>query len=134
MPRDWRKWMAPSPSSMSAAATPFIPLGFRHEGGVLRYLPMVTQELQLECLFPADDETEMRHRDWIADAISARTNQYEQRVAAIQPFILLRHSNGNVCALRRTVAMHTPLPYSFLLNWRMNYSRDKFSSEFRNPK
>ncbi|QGZ66643.1 helix-turn-helix domain-containing protein [Paraburkholderia acidisoli] len=84
VPRDWRNWQAPA-SSSSAAAMPFVPLGFRHEGTVLRYFSMVTtvgapqnasaQELRLECLFPADDETETRHREWLADTIKPATNQ-----------------------------------------------------------
>jgi hypothetical protein len=48
-----------------------IPISFEKNGIVLRYFSMVTtvgtptavaaQELRVECLFPADDETERRH-------------------------------------------------------------------------
>jgi transcriptional regulator with XRE-family HTH domain len=68
VPRDWKAVGAPA----AAAATPVIPLGFVSDGVVLRYFSMVTsvgtpqsvaaQELRLECMFPADDETEARHQ------------------------------------------------------------------------
>jgi hypothetical protein len=48
-----------------------VPMGFVHDGAVLNYFSMITtvgtpltvaaQELRIECLFPADDETEARH-------------------------------------------------------------------------
>ncbi|GJH27344.1 helix-turn-helix domain-containing protein [Caballeronia novacaledonica] len=68
VPRDWN-----SHHGRSAAPTmPVIPIGFVSEGAVLRYFSMVTtvgapqnvatQELRLECMFPADDETEARHQ------------------------------------------------------------------------
>jgi len=70
-PRDWKTTPMPS----AAAAMPVIPLGFVHEGVVLRYFSLVTsvgapqnvaaQELRLECMFPADEETEARHRQLI---------------------------------------------------------------------
>jgi hypothetical protein len=51
-------------------------MGFMSHGVVLRYFSMVTtvgapqnvmaQELRLECMFPADDETEARHRQLLA--------------------------------------------------------------------
>ncbi|MBE7211469.1 MAG: transcriptional regulator, partial [Gluconacetobacter diazotrophicus] len=54
-----------------AAALPMIPIRFRKDGQVLSYFSMVAtvgtpgtvtaQELRLECMFPADDETEARH-------------------------------------------------------------------------
>ncbi|PMS17059.1 transcriptional regulator [Trinickia dabaoshanensis] len=68
VPRDWKTHHAPP----AAPTMPVIPLDFISEGGVLRYFSMVTtvgaprsvvaQELRLECMFPADDETEARHR------------------------------------------------------------------------
>ena len=71
-PRDWKTHHGPS----AAPTMPVIPLGFVHDGIVLRYFSMVTtvgapqnaaaQELRLECMFPADDETEARHRDLLA--------------------------------------------------------------------
>ncbi|QYD73528.1 helix-turn-helix transcriptional regulator [Paraburkholderia edwinii] len=79
VPRDWRTWNAPA----AAAAMPMIPLGFVSDGVVLRYFSMVTsvgapqnvaaQELRLECMFPADEETEARHQDLLAaHALAAR--------------------------------------------------------------
>jgi transcriptional regulator with XRE-family HTH domain len=68
VPRDWRTHHG----STTAATMPVIPLGFVNDGVVLRYFSMVTsvgtpqtvaaQELRLECMFPADDETEALHR------------------------------------------------------------------------
>ena len=72
MPRDWKTWNP----SLTAPAMPVIPLGFVRDGAVLRYFSMVTsvgapqnvaaQELRLECMFPADEETEARHQDLLA--------------------------------------------------------------------
>lgn len=71
VPRDWK---AHAPSA--TPTMPVIPLGFAREGVVLRYFSMVTsvgtpqtvaaQELRLECMFPADDATEARHRQLLA--------------------------------------------------------------------
>ncbi|WP_206952447.1 helix-turn-helix domain-containing protein [Trinickia acidisoli] len=68
VPHDWKAHPVPS----GAATMPVIPLGFVSEGVVLRYFSMITtvgapqnvaaQELRLECMFPADDETEVRHQ------------------------------------------------------------------------
>jgi hypothetical protein len=67
VPSDWKAHHAPT----ATPTMPVIPMGFVSEGGVLRYFSMVTsvgtpqtvaaQELRLECMFPADDETEARH-------------------------------------------------------------------------
>ena len=67
-PRDWNT----SPAPAAAPSLPVIPIGFVHEGVVLRYFSLVTtvgtpqsaaaQELRMECMFPADDATEARHR------------------------------------------------------------------------
>lgn len=72
VPRDWKTHHGPS----TTPTLPFIPIGFVNEGVVLRYFSMVTlvgapqnvvaQELRLECMFPADDETEARHRQLLA--------------------------------------------------------------------
>jgi transcriptional regulator with XRE-family HTH domain len=72
VPRDWKAHHAPS----AAPTMPVIPLGFVSEGVVLNYFSMVTsvgtpqtiaaQELRLECMFPADDATEARHRELLA--------------------------------------------------------------------
>lgn len=63
----------------SAAAMPVIPIGFVKNGYVMKYFSMVAtvgtpqtiaaQELRLECMFPADDETEARHLEML-DAAS----------------------------------------------------------------
>jgi transcriptional regulator with XRE-family HTH domain len=55
---------------------PFVPMSFAHEGRVLNYFSMITtvgtpqtiaaEELRVECLFPADDETEARHLELMA--------------------------------------------------------------------
>lgn len=54
---------------------PMIPIGFRKGGTVLRYFSMVTsvgapqsvaaQELRIESMFPADEETERLHGEWM---------------------------------------------------------------------
>ena len=72
VPHDWKAHHGPS----AAPTIPVIPIGFVSEGTVLRYFSMVTivgapqnvvaQELRLECMFPADDETEARHRQLLA--------------------------------------------------------------------
>ncbi|MFB9126133.1 XRE family transcriptional regulator [Paraburkholderia dipogonis] len=59
----------------SAAAMPVIPIGFVKNGYVMKYFSMVAtvgtpqtiaaQELRLECMFPADDETEARHLEML---------------------------------------------------------------------
>jgi len=72
VPLDWKTHHGPS----AAPTMPVIPLGFVSEGVVLRYFSLVTtvgtpqnvaaQELRLECMFPADDDTEARHRQLLA--------------------------------------------------------------------
>jgi transcriptional regulator with XRE-family HTH domain len=62
-------------SATAAAAMPVIPIGFVKDGHVLRYFSMVAsvgtpqtvaaQELRIECMFPADDETEARHLEML---------------------------------------------------------------------
>ena len=57
---------------------PVIPIGFIKDGLVLNYFSMVTtvgtpqtvaaQELRIECMFPADDTTEIHHASMIADS------------------------------------------------------------------
>ncbi|MGN6233956.1 MAG: helix-turn-helix domain-containing protein [Trinickia sp.] len=74
VPSDWKTHSGPS----AAPAMPFIPIGFIHEGVVLRYFSMITtlgaprnvmaQEFRLECMFPADDETEARHHRLLVSA------------------------------------------------------------------
>nr|WP_240702482.1 helix-turn-helix transcriptional regulator [Trinickia terrae] len=63
-------WISGEPAG-SAPTFPVIPIGFRHEGNVLNYFSMITsvaaphgvaaQELRIESMFPADEETEARH-------------------------------------------------------------------------
>lgn len=65
----------PSVADASAAAMPVIPIGFVKDGQVMKYFSMVAsvgtpqtiaaQELRLECMFPADDETEARHLEML---------------------------------------------------------------------
>jgi transcriptional regulator with XRE-family HTH domain len=72
VPMDWRTHHRFS----NASTMPVIPLSFLSDGVVLRYFSMVTtvaapqnvaaQELRLECMFPADDETEERHLELLA--------------------------------------------------------------------
>lgn len=57
--------------SGSESGLPMVPLGFIHQGAVLNYFSMVStvgtpltvasQELRIECLFPADEATEALH-------------------------------------------------------------------------
>lgn len=74
-----RELAADAPS----AAMPVIPIGFVKDGRVMKYFSMVAtvgtpqtiaaQELRLECMFPADDETEARHLEML-DGASQRTH------------------------------------------------------------
>ncbi|OAJ57923.1 transcriptional regulator [Paraburkholderia ginsengiterrae] len=67
----------------SADAMPVIPIGFVKDGRVMKYFSMVAtvgtpqtiaaQELRLECMFPADDETEAWHLEMLDEA-SQRTH------------------------------------------------------------
>lgn len=78
VPRDWKTHRG----SSSTPTMPVIPIGFVSEGVVLRYFSMVTtvgtpqniaaQELRLECMFPADEETEARHRQLLAEHARSR--------------------------------------------------------------
>lgn len=63
---------APEPD----AALPLIPLTFAKDGTTLSYFSLITtvgtpqavaaEELRLECMLPAEDETERRHRDFVS--------------------------------------------------------------------
>jgi transcriptional regulator with XRE-family HTH domain len=68
----------PAIMAMSApVATPVIPIGFIRQGRRLNYFSMITtvgtpqtvaaQELRLECMFPADEETEALHAALISE-------------------------------------------------------------------
>ncbi|HYS63837.1 MAG TPA: helix-turn-helix transcriptional regulator [Paraburkholderia sp.] len=69
-------------ASAAAAAMPVIPIGFVKDGHVLNYFSMVAsvgtpqtvaaQELRIECMFPADEETEARHLEML-DALAQRS-------------------------------------------------------------
>ncbi len=58
------------------AASPLIPLTFAKDGVTLSYFSLITtvgtpqsvtaEELRLECMIPADDETERRHCDFVS--------------------------------------------------------------------
>lgn len=62
-------------STGSIPNLPMIPIGFRKDDKILRYFSMVTsvgapqsvaaQELRIESMFPADDETEVLHGKWM---------------------------------------------------------------------
>jgi transcriptional regulator with XRE-family HTH domain len=61
----------------TGAGLPVVPIGFMHDGRVLNYFSMVAnvgtpqavaaEELRLECMFPADDETEVLHQRVFCD-------------------------------------------------------------------
>jgi transcriptional regulator with XRE-family HTH domain len=63
---------APAPD----ASSPLIPLTFAKDGATLSYFSLITtvgtaqavtaQELRLECMIPADDETEQGHADFVS--------------------------------------------------------------------
>jgi transcriptional regulator with XRE-family HTH domain len=67
-------WRATEKSSM----LPMIPLSFIRDGALLNYFSMVTtvgapqavasQELRVECMYPADDETEILHAKLLAES------------------------------------------------------------------
>lgn len=67
----------PSVAAGGQAAMPVIPLSFIREGQRLNYFSMVTtvgtpqsiaaQELRIECMFPADEETEALHAALLSD-------------------------------------------------------------------
>ena len=73
------EWRTPKGFSQ-AAAMPMIPIGLVKNGQVLRYFSMVTtvgtpqtvaaQELRLESMFPADEETERLHRELLAKSLA----------------------------------------------------------------
>jgi len=62
-------------AAAASPALPVIPIGFVKDGEVLNYFSMVAsvgtpqtiaaQELRIECMFPADDATEARHREML---------------------------------------------------------------------
>ncbi|MFM0739347.1 helix-turn-helix transcriptional regulator [Paraburkholderia xenovorans] len=62
-------------ATVASPPLPVIPIGFVKDGEVLNYFSMVAsvgtpqtiaaQELRIECMFPADDATEARHREML---------------------------------------------------------------------
>ncbi|MGE8490495.1 MAG: helix-turn-helix domain-containing protein [Paraburkholderia nemoris] len=70
-----RPELAAKAEAASVAAMPVIPIGFVKNGQVMKYFSMIAtvgtpqtiaaQELRLECMFPADDETEARHLEML---------------------------------------------------------------------
>ncbi|MFM0392498.1 helix-turn-helix domain-containing protein [Paraburkholderia phytofirmans] len=70
-----RPELAAKAEAASVAAMPVIPIGFVKNGRVMKYFSMIAtvgtpqtiaaQELRLECMFPADDETEARHLEML---------------------------------------------------------------------
>ena len=73
----------------SANVLPVIPLRFAKDGETLSYFSMVAtvgtpqtvaaQELRLECLFPADDETEARHLTLFGATSTGRQEEEPQK-------------------------------------------------------
>jgi transcriptional regulator with XRE-family HTH domain len=71
VPAEWAR-----PSVEGSADEPVIPYSFMRSGRLLSYFSMVTtvgspqsvpaQEVRLECMFPADDETESQHLELMA--------------------------------------------------------------------
>jgi transcriptional regulator with XRE-family HTH domain len=69
----------PAAEASSAAAMPVIPISFVKDGHVMKYFSMVAtvgtpqtiaaQELRVECMFPADDETEAWHLEMLDAAV-----------------------------------------------------------------
>ncbi|MET3896550.1 transcriptional regulator with XRE-family HTH domain [Devosia sp. UYZn731] len=67
-------WIKPSPS---ASSLPVIPIGLRHNDGVLRYFSLVAtvgtpltvaaEEIRVELMFPADDWTDAQHLRLVGD-------------------------------------------------------------------
>jgi len=77
------EWRTPR----EADSLPIIPLEFTKNGLVLKYFSMVTtlgtpqaiatQEMRIECMFPADDETEIQHVRFVEEnSRSAATTQH----------------------------------------------------------
>ncbi len=75
------EWDRPEP--LPAAPTlPFVPLSFVKDGRVLSYFSMITtvgtpqavaaQELRIECMFPADEATELYHIQMMGGAATER--------------------------------------------------------------
>lgn len=73
------EWDRPEPLP-NAPVLPFVPLSFVKDGAMLSYFSMVTtvgtpqtaaaQELRIECMFPADEATEILHLQMIDNPIS----------------------------------------------------------------
>ncbi len=71
---EWRRFTP-------ASGAPVVPIGFVRDGTVLNYFSLVsvvgtprsilTQELRVECMFPADEATEPRHLALMAEAPSS---------------------------------------------------------------
>jgi transcriptional regulator with XRE-family HTH domain len=78
VPEDWRSHH----TLVASGGLPVIPLGFKADGEVRRYFSLVTnvgtptsvaaQEIRLECMFPADDETEAWHMQISAEVLPER--------------------------------------------------------------
>jgi hypothetical protein len=74
---EWEK-----PHSLSVL--PFIPISFVNKGKVPNFFSMITtvgaplsitaQELRLECMFPADEQSEESHREMMATKPKRKTN------------------------------------------------------------
>ena len=72
------------PHTAAASASPVIPLGFIDDGTVLQYFSMITtvgtpqnvaaEELRVECMFPADEATEIWHASTFSASQQAGSN------------------------------------------------------------
>jgi transcriptional regulator with XRE-family HTH domain len=68
----------------SLSALPFIPISFVNKGKVLNFFSMITtvgaplsitaQELRLECMFPADEDSEKSHHEMMATKPKRKNN------------------------------------------------------------
>ena len=70
--------LKPADAAIPEPTLPMIPLSFVRDGRTLNYFSMVTtvgtpqtiatQELRIECMYPADDRTDAQHRELMAGA------------------------------------------------------------------
>ncbi len=81
---EWRRYTP-------ASGAPVVPIGFVRDGTVLNYFSLVsvvgtprsilTQELRVECMFPADEATEPRHLALMAEAPSSRSPEDPRKLS-----------------------------------------------------
>ncbi len=76
------EWQSPQ----NLGVMPFIPLSFVKDGNVLHYFSMITtvgtpqtiaaQELRLECMFPADEATELHHSSLMGNVAANQMDEH----------------------------------------------------------